>query len=96
MRKVRKLRLTEQSALFLEIVATSTKANPICGVDIVNRSDDTIPMGTVYATATTLEQDGYITSEREVVTVRGAIPKRFYEITGDGRRGASTRHRSAR
>ncbi len=85
MKKIRKLRLTEQSSLFLEIVEPATSKQPICGVDVVQRSEDAIPMGSVYAIATTLELDGYITSEREIVSTPGTIPKRFYKITDDGR-----------
>lgn len=81
----KKLRLNEQSALFLKIVTCASVADPVCGTDIVARSNSQIPIGSVYAIATILEMDGYIESQREEIGERGGIPRRFYKINADGK-----------
>lgn len=76
------LRLNDKGALFLELVRNSQSL--LCGMDIVEKSGQVIRRGSVFAIASNLEGDGYITSHKEE-NPASAIPRRLYKITPAGR-----------
>lgn len=78
----KKLRLNEKSALFLQIIEQS--GTLLCGMEVVQRSGQAIRRGSVFAIASNLESDRYITSHKEEIST-SAIPRRLYAITTTGK-----------
>ncbi len=79
-----KLPLTEKQILFLELVAAQSASSPFCGADVVRNSNNLISKGQVFAIASFLEQQMYVTSVLEEKP-QFKIPRRFYLITETGR-----------
>lgn len=81
------MNITKTEALVLQqLVATA--GSKLYGLEMVKASEGALKMGTIYVLLGRLEDKGFVTSHREELK-KGSdqvVPRRFYEITGTGKR----------
>jgi len=80
------VRLTRPTIAVLEVLLTSTDDSPAWGLSICRDSD--LGSGTVYPILDRLQSRGWITSWSESDPHPGRPARRYYELTGTGRRMA--------
>lgn len=54
------------------------------GLEMVKRSDGALKRGTIYVTLNRMEEKGYLRSRREKAPTDPGMPRRLYQISGEG------------
>ncbi|MEW1903645.1 PadR family transcriptional regulator [Streptomyces sp. NPDC086147] len=79
-------RLTKPTIAVLEALLAATSDSPAWGLSICRDAD--LGSGTVYPILDRLSEYGWIASRSESAPHPGRPPRRYYELTGLGRRQA--------
>jgi PadR family transcriptional regulator, regulatory protein PadR len=84
--------LSETEAQILSLLIG--RSNDMYGLQLVRESGGSLKRGTIYVTLGRMEEKGFVSSreEREDGT---DLPRRFYRVTGLGRRVLSAREAAA-
>lgn len=82
------IRLTRPTIEVLEVLLAATPEAPAWGLKICEQAD--LGSGTVYPILDRLAEQGWVTSYPETDPHPGRPPRRYYELSGEGRAAAST------
>ncbi|GAA2651373.1 PadR family transcriptional regulator [Streptomyces aculeolatus] len=80
-------RLTKPTIAVLEVLLASTDDSPAWGLSICRDAD--LGSGTVYPILDRLAERGWVTSWKEAEPHPGRPPRRYYQLTGEGRASAN-------
>ncbi|MEU8028815.1 helix-turn-helix transcriptional regulator [Streptomyces sp. NPDC049099] len=81
------IRLTKPTIAVLEVLLSAAEDAPAWGLSICRDAD--LGPGTVYPILERLSERGWVTSREETGPHPGRPARRFYELTGAGRRQAA-------
>jgi len=84
--------LARKKLIALELLATH---GVMYALEMCERSTKRLKRGTIYPTLYALELDGYVTSREEEQPQHRGLPRRYYEITAEGRRVVRAAHAAA-
>lgn len=76
-------RLSKVEYTILDLLRSGGK---MYGLELVHASDGALKRGTVYVTLGRMEEKGFIHSEQEKVEKRPGMPRRLYQVSGQGSR----------
>ncbi|WP_435601332.1 PadR family transcriptional regulator [Streptomyces sp. C10-9-1] len=79
-------RLTKPTIAVLEVLLAATDDTPAWGLSICRDAD--LGSGTVYPILDRLTEYGWVSGREETAPHPGRPPRRYYELTGAGRRKA--------
>jgi len=74
-------RLSEKEYLILDLLRSGGEQY---GLEMVKLSAGTLKRGTIYVTLGRMEDKGFVRSRREKSPTDPGMPRRLYQITGEG------------